>query len=122
MMAFDLLESLALTGFVLVLCLLLPRGWLREGFALKGSVFIMVSAIASMVYQKLLRDEFPAAIWLVMGLVVPILLIVFLIHFIEAHPKLQNLLRNIQDRISIMLFIYVPLGLVALIVFIYRNA
>lgn len=121
MMAFDLLESVALAGFVIALSIILPQRWLRHGFAAKGTVIIVVSALASIAYQKLLQDEFPATIWLMLGLAIPILIIVILIYFIHSHPKLQNILLNIQDRISIMLFIYVPLGLFSLIVFIYRN-
>jgi hypothetical protein len=121
MMAFALLESLALTGFMVLLSMILPHGWLRDEFSLKGSAFLVVFALASIVSQKLLQDELPGAIWLVTGLTAPLVLFAILIFFSHRSVKLQKLLFTIQDRISIMLFLYLPLGLVSLFVWIYRN-
>jgi hypothetical protein len=121
MMAFALLESLALTGFMVLLSMILPHGWLRDEFSLKGSAFLVVFALASIVSQKLLQDELPGAIWLVTGLTAPLVLFAILIFFSHRSVKLQKLLFSIQERISIMLFLYLPLGLVSLFVWIYRN-
>jgi hypothetical protein len=121
MMAFALLESLALTAFVVLLSAILPSGWLRDGFALKGLIFVMATTVASVVYQKLMPDELPALPWLITGLAAPVLLFAALTFIVRSRPKLQDLLLKIQDRISILLFIYVPLGIVSLIAFLYRN-
>jgi hypothetical protein len=121
MMAFALLESLALTGFVVALSVILPHGWLRDEFSLKGSALLVVFALASTAYQKMLQDDFPQAIWMVTGLAVPLVLFAALIFLSHRFAKLQQLLFTIQDRISIMLFIYLPLGFVSLFVWIYRN-
>lgn len=121
MMAFALLESLLVTGFVVLLAVLLPPSWLKEGFPVKGLIMIVTSGIASILFQQLIPDDFPSTLWFVLGLAVPLALIVFLNFFISSHPKIWNILLNIQDRISIMLYVYVPLGLVSLIVYLYRN-
>jgi hypothetical protein len=121
MMAFALLESLASTALIVLLSMVLPRGWLREEFSLRGSALLVLLALASIVSQKLLQDDFPQTIWMVTGLAVPLVLFATLVVFIRRFTKLQQLLFTIQDRISIMLFIYLPLGFVSLFVWIYRN-
>lgn len=121
MMAFALLESLASTGFIVLLSMILPKGWLRDEFSLKGSALLIVFALASIVSQKILQDDFPRAIWMVTGLAVPLVLFATLIFFTRRFAKLRQLLFAIQDRISIMLFVYLPLGLVSLFVWIYRT-
>jgi hypothetical protein len=121
MMAFALLESLALTGVLVLLSAMLPSGWLKDGFALKGLVIIVIATMTSILVQRFLEDDYPSTLMLMASSLVPLLLIALLIALVRSMPKVQNVLINIQDRILIMLFIYVPIGLLSLMVVIYRN-
>lgn len=121
MMAFALLEGLTVTVLLVVLSVVLPSNWLKQGFAINGLVTILSFTAASIVYQKLLPDDFPALIWVLLGALAPVVLTVTAIYFLRARPRLQKFLLNLQDRVSIMLFIYVPLGVVSLVIFLYRN-
>ena len=121
MMAFALLESLVVTALLTVLSGILPSGWLREGFALKGFVILIILTITSILFQKILNEDFPSALSLIGFVLVPLILIVALISLMNSKPRLKNILNNIQDRILIMLYIYVPLGLFALILVLYKN-
>jgi hypothetical protein len=122
MMAFTLLESLAVTALLALLSGVLPSGWLKEGFALKGFVILVVATIASILFQKyLLGGEFPSVLGIAAFVLVPLGLSIGLIALIHSRPKAQRILHGILDRIQIMLFVYVPIGLLALIVVLYQN-
>ena len=120
MMAFALLESLAVTGLLCLLSAILPSGWLRDGFALKGFVIIVIATAISILFQKSL-DEYPSALILAATVLVPIALTVAIIFALRSLPRIKNILVNIQDRILIMLFIYIPIGILSLGVVLYRN-
>src|SRR6266498_4084659 len=121
MMAFALLESLTVTATIVLLSVILPTSWLKEGFAVKGFVFLIVATGAAILFQKELKDHFPSTLTLLAGSVLPLLLSAFLIIIVRSMPKVQNILLNVQDRMVIMLFIYVPIGLLSLLVVMYRN-
>ncbi|HJS17399.1 MAG TPA: hypothetical protein VJ785_01530 [Anaerolineales bacterium] len=120
MMAFALLESLAVTGFLYLLSAILPSGWLRDGFALKGFVIIIIATATSILFQRSL-DEYPSALILAATVLVPFVLTVAVILALRSLPRIKNILVNIQDRILIMLVIYVPIGLLSFGVVLYRN-
>ncbi len=121
MMAFALLESLAVIGILVLLSAILPSNWLKEGFSSKGFVVIAVGSATAILFQHFLKDNYPSTLMLLASSIAPLVLITFLIFIIRSMPKVQNLLLNVQDRILIMLFIYVPIGLLSLIVVMYRN-
>lgn len=122
MMAFTLLESLVVTALLALLSAVLPPGWLKEGFALKGFVILVIATAASILFQKyFLGNEFPSVLWIAAFILVPLALSVGLILLIRSRPRVQHLLGSIQDRLQIMMFIYVPLGLVALVVVLFQN-
>lgn len=121
MMAVALLESLIVTGILVLLSVILPSNWLREGFSVKGLVAVVVLTVTSIIFQKYLAEEYPSTLVLVMSTILPLLMIVLLIRVVQSAPRLKNLLVNVQDRILIMLFVYVPVGLLSLVAVVYRN-
>lgn len=121
MMTIALLESLVVTGILVLLSAALPRNWLKDGFAFKGFLALLVTIATALLFQKLLTDDYPSQWMLLAFSTIPWLVIALLILFVRNKPRIQNLLLNIQDRMLIMLFIYVPIGLFALLVVLYRN-
>jgi hypothetical protein len=121
MMAFTLLESLVVTVLLVLLSVTLPAGWLREGFAFKGFIIVIVATVTSILFQTLLESNFPHPLVLLLFLLAPIGLAIVLIAKIRSMPKVYNLIHNIQDRILIMVFVYVPLGVLSLMFVLYRN-
>lgn len=121
MMAFTLLESLVLTVLLVLLGVILPAGWLREGFAFKGFIIVIVATGTSILFQTQLDSNFPHPLVLLLFILVPIGLAIVLITRIRSMPKVYNLIHNIQDRILIMLFVYVPLGVLSLVFVLYKN-
>ena len=121
MMSVALLESIAVMILLVLLSVLLPSNWLRDGFAYKGFVIVVIATAASILFQKFLPDDYPSALMLTVSTLVPLILIVVLIGVSQSFPRLRSLLLDIQDRISIMLFIYVPIGIFSLMVVVFRN-
>jgi hypothetical protein len=121
MMAFALLESLAVAGLLVLLSAILPSSWLKEGFAFKGFVILLVATGTALLFQRELKDYFPSAGTLLTYSLIPLLVIAFLVWFLHSRPRLQRLLLTVQDRISIMLFIYVPIGVIGLLVVMARD-
>jgi hypothetical protein len=121
MMAFALLESLVAAVLLVLLSAILPSNWLKEGFAFKGFVILLVATVAAILFQKALRDHFPSIQMLLTYLLLPLLLISLLVWLVHSRPRLQNILLSVQDRILIMLFIYVPLGVIGLLVVMARD-
>jgi hypothetical protein len=121
MMAFTLLESLAVTAVLALLATVLPSAWLREGFALKGFVIVLIATATSILFQRTLEENYPSPLLLVAVTLIPLLMTVAILAILRAMPKVRNILSNIQDRILIMLFVYVPIGLISLVVVMYRN-
>jgi hypothetical protein len=121
MMAFAFLESLAFMGFLVLLSAILPSRWLRNGFAFKGFVFTIIAAATFLLFQSFLRSEYPSTLMLSLSIFAPLIIIAILIHVVESSIVIRNILLNIQDRFLIMLFIYAPIGVLSLLVVMYRT-
>lgn len=115
MMAFAFLESLAVTLFLALLSAVLPAAWLRDGFALKGFVVISILAIASITFQYFLTSGYPSLVLLAGTCILPLIVIGLLIFEMRSQLRLQQFLATVQDRLSIMVYIYGPLGLLSLV-------
>jgi len=121
MMAFALLESLAVTGLLVLFSAVLPASWLKVGFAVKGFVILLVAATTAILFQHALRDYFPSPGLLSAYTLLPLLVMGFLLWLVHSRPKIQNIFLSVQDRILIMLFIYLPVGVVGLLVVMARD-
>lgn len=121
MMAFALVESLFVTAVLVLLSVILPSGWLREGFAFKGFIILLIATATSILFQNILDENFPHPLVLLLFVLIPIGLAVASITLVRSAPKILSLIHNIQDRVLIMLFVYVPLGVLSLLVVLYRN-
>ena len=121
MMAFTLFESLVVTATLVLLSAILPSGWLREGFAFKGFIVVIVASVTSILFQNVLDGNFPHPLVLLLFILIPTGLATALIAWFRSMPKAQCLVGNIQDRVLIMLYFYVPLGVLSLAYILYRN-
>jgi len=124
MMSFALLESLLVTLGLGLLSLLLPVAWFRHGFVYKSFITVLVGAIALLWLENTIMafnnklppiDLLLTAAGIALGAWV-VLLLAF--HYIA---RLQKPLLFIADRVGVMAYLYVPLGLLGLIVILIRN-
>jgi len=117
-----LLESLAILFVLLAACLVLPARWMRDVFVTRGTtaaVFMLGSIMLYMYRFSVVGYSFISSLlsWTVVGLVVTLLLT-----FLSA--RLRGVVRAaawISDRVTVFLFLLIPISLVSLVVVIYRN-
>jgi hypothetical protein len=121
MMAVALFESLLVAAVLVVIAAILPSGWYRDGFAYKGFLTVLILAVSSIQFQKYLPTHFPETSVIVRQAAVTGGFLLASIGLAHKVPDLQKLLIKVVDSISIMSFIYVPLGLLSLAVVIMRN-
>lgn len=121
MMAFALLESLVSTGILVLLSAMLPPAWLRDGFAYKGFVILVIATVDALAFQKSLGDVYPPVRTLLFLSVVPLAFTVILLMVLRSMPRMQSFLMNVQDRFLILLFVYIPIGIISLIAVTFRN-
>jgi hypothetical protein len=121
MMAFAFLESLLVTAVLVGVSAILPSKWLREGFSYKSLIVLVTAAIAAIILQRTMQGDLPTPFILFLIWFTPLVWSVVIIIFVQRRPRLQNILLSIADRISIMLFLYGPIGLLSLLVVTLGN-
>jgi hypothetical protein len=121
MMAVALLESTVFTGLLIVCAWILPSKLLKEGFAYKGFLAVLVASIFSIWFQGTLTNQYPPdnLLYTSSGIAfAAFALLAFLFHQVGF---LQKIALNLADRLGIMAYLYVPLGLIGFLVYIGRN-
>ncbi len=115
MLAFALLETLAVMLVVLPLAIILPGGLLKEGFSYKTSFFFIAFAIISIHLQYMMTNQ-PKISFLALELgralilwLVPVLLVRFV-------STIRRIVMDVLDRLTIFSYIYLPLGVISLLV------
>ena len=130
MLVFALLESVLVMAVLLALSILLPGNILKQGFAYKGFIIVVVAAAAAIVFESWYRVGFFKDLMAGMSYMVPPLLIGFaaaivllavLFWLFRTWPQLQRYAQIIMEQLSIFTYIYVPLGLLGLLVVLIRN-
>ena len=130
MMAFAFLECILLTGGLVLVSLILPVNWFKIGFAYKGFLIILVATTGFILFQgyykvgffqNLINNDYspfrPALIGMVIGFVV----LVGLFWLFHNRPRLQKYLSTFIEQFSVFSYIYVPLGVIGILVVFVRN-
>ncbi len=119
-MGFAMLESALVMVFVLALAFILPGKWFKEGFSYKGS-FAILSLAAVSIYMQAVMTNQPKISWL--GLQLGRGFVLWLIAVLMSHyvPLVRKIVLDILDRLTIFLYVYVPIGMISLLVVIVRN-
>ena len=124
MMAFALFESLMVTFGLGTLSLVMPVKWFRDGFVYKSFITVVVGAIAMLWLENTimsLNNTFPS-----MGLLLGVAGITFgiwvllLLAFHNVKP-LQKPILVFSDRIGVLAYLYIPLGILGFVVVLVRN-
>ena len=130
MFAFALLESLLVTGALLLAAVVLPARALTKGFAYKGFVVILVTSIAMILFEGYFRVDFFKQIMagddssippFAIGLTASVLAVIALFWLVRIQPFLQKAVLYVMEQLSVFTYIYVPLGLIGAVVVLIRN-
>jgi hypothetical protein len=123
--SFNLAESLIIMAGVLLLefTIFVPLK-AKEEFQAR-SILIVLVVLASSMTRLLLFKSFEASATFIDGelpwWIVTVLIGLFLVVFIPRIKMLRGILEGIAERVSIFLYIYIPLSLLSIIVVVIRN-
>lgn len=125
-LAYALCESLLVFGGLLLLALLLPKQWLREGFAVKGVSLVALGSLAAFLVQRKIGMMTSWELWQlilypllsVLGLLLTTWGLPFVYH---RFPLLERFAQGLANRMTVFAYIYPPLSVMAWLVVLGRN-
>jgi hypothetical protein len=130
MLAFALLESLFITAGLVLVSMVFPSNWLKMGFGYKGFLIIFVATIGLILYQgyykngffeTFLKNDYSPLNPLFIGLIVGVFVLIGLFWLFNNKSGLKNYLLIFIAQFSVFAYIYIPLGLIGVLVVIFRN-
>jgi len=121
-MVTNLLESVIVLLILLAICVLLPPRFLRDDFIVRGTVLSMGLIGSLMAYLGLyMQFGIDSAIELLAGPFAVLILMVFFLSFSSKFHWLRSATVWISDRLTVFLFILVPLFVILSTYVIFRN-
>ncbi|HSL27836.1 MAG TPA: hypothetical protein VK900_01450 [Anaerolineales bacterium] len=124
--AYAFTTNLLETGLILVglnlLAALLPRAWFRASFVARSFWLLALGMGYLMAFASLLgkEEDYPAGMLSWSPLVFGLIFIVSLL--LDRFPRIRALAEQIADRLTIFLYLTIPLSLISLFVVLVRNA
>jgi len=121
-LAISLVESLIICLFLLALAALLPERLLRKKFVPHAMTLVLVTSIwavfGQLNYQTIYDWTFGELLpWLLMYL--GSCLVVYLL--VQRFDRVANLIYRVVQWISVLATLYISLGVIGLVVVIFRN-
>jgi hypothetical protein len=125
-LSFALFESACLLALVVFFSLFFPLKVFKEKYVLLGSSLAVLLSVGAVLVQRKINLVYRLELWQLwsyplVGLLASVLLVVLLAFLFNHFPLLGRLVNAVVDRMVIFVYIYVPLGLLALLVVLVRN-
>ena len=130
MLAVALLESIVVTGGLVIVSMVLPPNWLKAGFAYKGFLIILVATIGLILFQgyykigffqNLIKNDYSDFQPVLAGLIIGVLGLIGLFWLFHIKPRLQHYLSKFIEQFTVFGYIYIPLGVIGILVVLVRN-
>lgn len=124
--AFALVESLFMAGLLGLLSWFFPPRFLKEKFSIMGSSLAGLLSLAAFLLQRKINLVYRLELWQLVFysalFLVGLIMSIFLFSAIyERIPSLARFVRGLAERLTIFAFIYIPLGLIGMLVVLVRN-
>jgi hypothetical protein len=118
----NLLESVLILAGLNFFCFLLPAHWFQDSFIVRSFLFLLPALGFLMYYASLFKEEVDPPASLLLWSPVVFVACVFASLLLSRIPTVKNLVESIADRLTIFLYLIVPLSLLALLLVLVRNA
>lgn len=125
-LSFALIESLVFMGFILLLDLAFPARHFKDKFVAQGSALALVIGAGAVLLQRKINVISKLEEGHIVGFTLAFLVLLALVSFISSllfdrFQSLARLVNAVAERMTLFIYIYVPLGLLSLVVVIVRN-
>ena len=117
-LVFALLESVLLFLALVLLAVLLPASWLREGFAVRG-VLVLCVLLAWLFLSPRLQNQPPWASVLLLAVLLVALGLSY--KLLRNQQGLAHTIRDLLERLSLLSGLYLALDLLSLLLVLARN-
>jgi len=123
---FALLESTLLLGFMVLLSILYPEKHFKSKFVAQSTLTLLVLTVGALLYQQnigMLKwwGWLELLIFILASIASLTLLVLSLSFLFDRLARLKVLIESIADRLTVFSLIYIPLGVLGLVVMIFRN-
>ena len=119
-MASSFFESLAFLLFLLILCFSLPPNYLRNEFVARGTSITLCVIGLIMIYFRINNINIADILFSWLGAGLALVAITVSLLLTKVH-QFRRILISLSDRLTIFLYILIPLSLFSLLVIIIRN-
>ena len=118
----NFLESLLAVCVPIVLGFILPPKWFRDSFVSRGTSLVLLGLgyFMFLAYQFQAKDDYPTVLLKAWSVALALGIIALLVFLIAKIPFLNKALGFIAERVTIFLYVYIPLSLVSLVVVLPR--
>ena len=119
---YALLESLFVLLLLIILAIILPARFFRDSFVAQSSMLLFMTSFWIILFESIWFNVVEWAtgklfLWFTLSLLT--ILIAYIL--VRRSRRLERVLNALADRISVFLYLYVPLGTLGLVVVITRN-
>jgi hypothetical protein len=125
-LASSLIESAIMLGLVVLFSLFFPKKIFKVNYVLLGSSLAVLLSLGAFLVQRKINLVYRLEFWQLVvyplvGLLLSFLFVWLLSFLFDRFPRLSRLVTAVVDRMVVFVYIYVPLGLLALLVVLVRN-
>lgn len=121
MVAVNLMESLVVLAVPLTLSLVLPRSWFHERFRTRGASLALFGLGFLIYLNRNLHIDAPFPVALMIGMPAAVAGIVVLVCLVDRVGFLRRALDEAASRLTIFLYITMPVSVISLLVVLIRN-
>lgn len=121
MVAVNLMESLLVLAVPLGLSLILPRSWFHERFRTRGASLALFGLGFLIYLNRKMHIDSPFPVVLMMWIPAVVAGIIALVYLVDRVGFLRRALDEAASRLTIFLYITIPISTISLLVVLIRN-
>lgn len=122
MVVVNLLESILVLLAPLAMSILLPRKWFYDRFTTRAVSLVLFGLGYLMYLNKKLDVDSPFPLTLIRWLPAALLVILILVFLVDRVPFLRRILEEVANRLTVFLYISIPVSVISLLAVLIRNA
>lgn len=125
-LAFALFESLSIMGIIILTSLIVPSKYFKDAFVVQGCTLLITITLIAIIIQRdtdiiFEREYWELLFWPLVMLVGVGLILILSKSIIKRWTIVTRFIEEVTQRMTVFLYLYIPLGLIGLIVVIFRN-